>query len=451
MKMPPWFPVKGKTYIVLGLARSGLASVRWLKTQGAVVIAVDDHVDQIAKAQELGAITGNLDTIPWDTVTALIQSPGVPLWFPQPHPITREARKRNIPIMGEGDLFRLAQPQSRFIGITGTNGKSTTTALVGHILKSCGIDCQVGGNIGTPMFDLPPADTYVLELSSYQLDLSHTLDLQVAGWLNLSADHLDRHGSLENYVSAKKRIFHTSSSDQIAVIGIDDPLSEAVWREVSDLHPTLPISVTKALTHGICVQDGWLKENSEPIFNLATSSTLKGTHNAQNMAVAYGICRALKIDKTDIIKGIQTFPGLAHRQEWITTLNGISFINDSKGTNADATAKALATFDTIYWIVGGRAKSDGIDSLSSFFPKIMHTFLIGEAQDRFAETLEGKVPYTKSGTMENAVTQAYEMALKQSRPNPVILLSPACASWDQFRDFEHRGDTFRHLVNTLRD
>ena len=442
-----WFPVEGKTYVVLGLARSGLATIKWLLARGASVIAVDDNQDKIAAAQKLGAITPPI--IPWNEISALIQSPGIPLTFPAPHPITREARAKGVPIIGEGDLLRAAHTGARFVGITGTNGKSTTTALIGHIVKACGVDCQVGGNIGTPMLDLPPAQTYVLELSSYQLDLSDGLNLHVVGWLNISPDHLDRHGSLENYIAAKKRIFKSQALLQKAVSGVDDAASEAVWKEIAPTQPVVPVSITQNLGEGIYRQENWLMDGSDQVLDLTTLPTLKGVHNFQNVAIAYGVCKALGLEKFDIIKAIQTFPGLAHRQEYVGMFKNIRFINDSKATNADATAKALATFDKIYWIAGGKAKSDGIESLSSYFPKIVHTFLIGEAQEQFAHILEGRVPYTKSGTMEQAVTESYQLALADSMPNSVILLSPACASFDQFKDFEHRGNVFRQLVQSL--
>lgn len=447
MPVRSWFPVTGKTYVVLGLARSGLATVKWLLARGASVIARDDNPAKVAEAQKLGAKTP--PTISWDQVSALIQSPGIPLWFPTPHPVTQEARKNGVPIIGDGDLLRAAHPESRFVGITGTNGKSTTTALIGHILRTCGVDCQVGGNIGVPMLDLLPAETYVLELSSYQLDLSEGLDLDVVAWLNISPDHLDQHGTLENYIAAKKRIFKTQGQMQTAIIGVDDAASEAVWREISAIQPAVPVSVIRDLDGGIYPQENWLMDGAEPVLDVTLLPTLKGIHNFQNVAVAYGVCKALGLGRAEIAKAIQAFPGLAHRQEWVRTLEGIRFINDSKGTNADATAKALAAFDQIYWIAGGKAKSDGIKSLSSYFSKIVHTFLIGDAQEQFAATLEGNVPYTKSGTMEKAVTEAYHLALGDALSNAVVLLSPACASFDQFQDFEHRGSVFCQLVQSL--
>jgi len=445
--MPYWFPVEGKTYVVLGLARSGLATVKWLLARGASVIAIDENPDRVVDAQKLGAQIG--PRIFWDCVSALIQSPGIPLWFPAPHPIAQEAREKGVPIIGDGDLLRAAHPDSRFVGITGTNGKSTTTALIGHILKTCGVDCQVGGNIGVPMLDLPSAQTYVLELSSYQLDLSEGLDLHIVAWLNISPDHLDRHGSLENYIAAKKRIFKPHEPTQIAVLAVDDAASEAVWREISATQSAIPVSVNRNLAEGIYLQENWLMDGLDQVLDVTTLPTLKGVHNFQNVAVAYGVGKVLGLAKLEMIKAIQSFPGLAHRQANVGTLRNAQFINDSKGTNADATAKALATFDKIYWIAGGRAKGDGIESLSSYFPKIVHTFLIGEAQEQFAATLEGKVPYTKSGTMEKAVTESYQLALANGMPNSVILLSPACASFDQFQDFEHRGNVFCQLVRSL--
>lgn len=445
--IPSWFPVEGKTFIVLGLARSGLAAVKWLRAREANIIAVDDNPNKVMEAEALGAEA--LSTIPWNEVSALIQSPGIPLYKPLPHPITQQARDYNVPIIGDGDLFRLSHPKSRIIGITGTNGKSTTTALVGHILQTCGVNCQVGGNIGIPMLDLPEAETYVLELSSYQLELFHPLDMHIAGWLNISPDHLDRHGSLEDYICAKKRIFLTKDVSQTAIIAIDDVESEKVFNEISKIQTVIPVSIQHSLEHGIYVQNDWLMEGANRVLNLNNLPTLRGVHNYQNAAVAYGICRAGGLDKEAIAHAMTTFPGLSHRQEWVRKINGINFINDSKGTNADATAKALATYDKIYWIAGGKAKEDGIDSLIPYFSKIVHTFLIGEAQDRFAAVLEGKVPYTKSGTLERAIKESCRQAKADGLLDPVILLSPACASFDQFQDFEHRGRVFCELVLSL--
>jgi UDP-N-acetylmuramoylalanine--D-glutamate ligase len=448
MSLPAWFPVSGKTYVVLGLARSGLAAVRWLQVQGARVIAIDDNPEKVQQAERLGATAPDL--IPWDQVAALVQSPGVPLWFPAPHPVTLETRQRGIPVIGDGDLLRLAHPTACFIGITGTNGKSTTTALVGHILKTCSIDCQVGGNIGVPMLDLPSAETYVLELSSFQLDVSDGMDLDVAAWINLTPDHLDRHGSLKNYVAAKKKIFQTRDHQKLtAIIGIDDEASEAAWKEISATHKTIPVTASRPLDQGISLKDSWLREDTQTMMDCRSLPTLMGIHNWQNAAIAYGICRTLGIAPNQISAAMQTFPGLAHRQEWVRTLGKVCFINDSKGTNAAATSKALATYDRIYWIAGGQAKSDGIEQLLAFSPRIVHAFLIGEAQDRFAATLERKTPYTKSGTLAQAVQQAYQLARTDEGENPVVLLSPACASFDQFKDFEQRGDDFRQIVQNL--
>lgn len=448
MVVSTWFPVTGKTYVVLGLARSGLSVVKWLKARGAIVLVADDDSTKVAEAVALGG-EALATPIPWGEVSALVQSPGVPLWKPTPHSITAEARTHNIPIIGDGDLFRLAHPSATFVGITGTNGKSTTTALIGHVLKECGVDCQVGGNIGTPMLALPEAQTYVLELSSYQLDLSDSLDLHIAAWLNISPDHLDRHGSLENYIEAKKKLFKTRGDSQTAIIGVDDDYSKSVWREISGLISVTPVSINQSLEGGIYVEDGWLVDRGQQVLDLESLPTLKGRHNFQNVAIAYGVCCALGLENSEISQAIKTFPGLSHRQEFVRTIKGIAFVNDSKGTNADATAKALASFDRIYWIAGGKAKEEGIDSLSPYFPKIVHTFLIGDAQDRFANTLEHQVPFTKSGTLEQAVADSYRLALSDSFENSVILLSPACASFDQFQDFEHRGKVFCQLVQSL--
>ncbi|MBI1954720.1 MAG: UDP-N-acetylmuramoyl-L-alanine--D-glutamate ligase [Proteobacteria bacterium] len=413
IKSPLSFP----RFLVIGLARSGIAVAKWLKSKGKEVVVWDDQIQKQQRAQEWGwTLSSQLDD-----KTALIQSPGIPL----SHPLIEQAKNKHIPIFSDIDLFCTDYVSAPIIGITGTNGKSTTTALVGHILKENGFHVGIGGNIGIPVFDLSDSkNVYVLELSSFQLEISQKLPLTIAAWLNISEDHLDRHKNLEAYIQAKKRIFQTT---QQAVIATDDVYSLKVAQ-------TLTIPVVYVSQYDDLPYHQFL--------------TLRGIHNQQNIAVAYKIARLMGLEKEAIIKAIQTFPGLEHRQQIIRKIGSIVFINDSKATNADAAEKALKTFEKIYWILGGRDKRDGIDPLVPYFSKIKQAFLIGEAQERFSQTLSHHVPYTFSQTLDKAIKEAYKEAQKNSEES-VILFSPACASFDQFQDFEHRGNVFCRLVEQL--
>lgn len=442
------------TFVVLGLARSGMSAVQWLTQQGATVYAIDDLPARRDQAQEYGAVIVDPEDIIWSDVTALIQSPGVPFRFPEPHPVTQLALDHNIPIMSDLDLLRAWAPDAQYVGITGTNGKSTTTALVGHILKEAGYDVAVGGNIGKAVLSLPKLEKngiYVLELSSYQLDLSPNLKLDVSALLNISVDHLDRHGSMEGYVKAKTNVFDSTRESQTQILAIDDDYTRDISKKC---HNLVKVSNITPLDNGVYVQDGQLiiARDGEKVvlMNLNNLDLLKGDHNHQNIAVAFAICHSLNVKAKDILEGIQSFQGLSHRQEVIRDLDHVRFINDSKATNCDAAARALETFDDIYWIVGGKSKSDGISSLLSFSPKIRHAFLIGDSAPAFAITLNGIIPFTICGDLETAVTKAYDCAFRSTTEHPIVLLSPACSSFDQFQDFEHRGECFKHVVQKLK-
>ncbi len=442
-------------YLILGMGRSGQAATIWLQDRNEKVITCDDD----PKKGE------DSNTIPWDEITAVIQSPGIPYSLPKPHAITAEALSRNIPILSDINLLRQSQDKAAFIGITGTNGKSTTTALIGHILKANKKDVEVGGNIGIPALSLPQlrsSSTYVLELSSYQLEFSSSLNLNIAAWLNISEDHLERHGSMDGYVKAKMRIFEGC---QKATIGIDDSYSLKVYEQISKQIQTLSVSVSplsssntslssSGLTRGpadIWVSQGTLFDGGSPAIDLNFIPTLKGKHNHQNAAIAYATMRLHGLSTHSIQNAMVTFPGLAHRLEIVSENNNILFVNDSKATNADATAKALDTYQdaSIYWIAGGRPKSNGITPLIPYFSKIKHAFLIGEAEADFPKTLDSKASYSKCGDLNTAVERAFDMAQKDNSKQAVILFSPACASFDQFKDFEHRGEVFRNLVRSL--
>ena len=451
---------------VFGLARSGMASIAALIAGGARVYAWDDREDARREASALGATVTPFAGWPWDRLKALVLSPGVPLTHPEPHQIVMRAKTSGVPVIGDVELFArelAADPavpgRAPVIAITGTNGKSTTTALIGHILAQSGFDVQVGGNIGKALLELEPPGPktiYVLELSSYQIDLSPGLVPDVAVLSNISPDHIDRHGSLENYAAVKARLLKQTSKAGQIVIGVDDAYSSAIFtRHASNGGPpAVPVSVGKVLGRGVFVVDGALYDaqgqRATKVMDLTAAAHLPGAHNWQNAALAYAATRPYARDGRAIAQAIADFPGLAHRMEDVGRIGAVRFINDSKATNADAAARALACYPDIFWIAGGKAKEGGIESLEPFFPRIRKAFLIGEAAPSFAATLEGKVAFEISGTLDAAVRAASSAAAQSGLAASVVLLSPACASFDQFKDFEARGDAFRALVADLR-
>jgi UDP-N-acetylmuramoylalanine--D-glutamate ligase len=466
----------GQTIAVLGLAKSGLSAARALKASGAAVWGWDDNAKTRAEANAAGIPLVDLAGADWSKPSALVLSPGIPHRFPKPHPVAALATARRCPIIGDIELMARAGLGARFIGITGTNGKSTTTALIGHVLRSAGLRAEVGGNLGTPALELAALGKdgiYVLEMSSYQLELTHALAFDVAVLLNITPDHLDRHGGMDGYIAAKSRIFMGQGARQTAVVGVDDPTCNAISTtlklrshlndtEATRIAPTLvasqpqhvvPISAEGPVAGGVYAHDGWLQVDragkTEHVLRLAEATNLLGKHNWQNAAAAFAACAAIGLATPRIIAGIKSYPGLAHRQELIATIGDVRYINDSKATNADATAKALACYQPIYWILGGRAKETGLEGLEPFYPRIAHAFLIGEAADRFAAALEGRVAYTKCGTLAAALSAAHRQAQAERRPGAVVLLSPAAASFDQFANFEERGEVFRKLVEAV--
>jgi UDP-N-acetylmuramoylalanine--D-glutamate ligase len=447
----------GRKVAVLGLARSGLAAAKALQAGGAEVLAWDDSDKARAAVAGEVALTDPAG-IAWREVAALMLSPGIPHSFPKPHPAVVAARDAGVAVLGDIELLRRAQPRARYIGITGTNGKSTTTALIGHILTSAGATVEVGGNLGPPALGLAPLGAggcYVLELSSFQLELVTTRGFDIAVLLNITPDHLDRHGDMDGYVAAKKRIFAHQKDGATAVIGVDDAISRGIADGLrrDGKARVVPISGDKAAPGGIHVAEGWLVDAldgaAERIFALAEAPRLPGAHNAQNAAAAYAVARCAGLSPAQAIAGIRSFPGLAHRQELVDTIDGVRYINDSKATNADAAEKALACYEVIYWIAGGLPKAGGIISLAPYFARLRHAFLIGNAAGEFAATLDGKVPYSRCGDLAAALAAASSRARGEHVQGAVVLLSPACASYDQFPNFEVRGDTFRRLVGEL--
>ncbi len=451
---------------VFGLARSGVVAARSLQAGGADVRAWDDSQGRRTDAAAKGVPLQDLYETDFGDVAALVLSPGVPLTHPAPHPVAARAAAAGTEIIGDVELLLREDLPAKLVGVTGTNGKSTTTALLTHVLEACGRRAVAGANIGTPVLDLPPLDAdgiYVLEFSSYQIDLTPSLACDVAVLLNISPDHLDRHGGMEGYVAVKRRIFAPDSREGTAIVGIDDPHGAGIYEQLKAKgHGNLiPIAVGKEVNCGVYVLAGQLYDAMDDdggdgavmAADLNDATALRGAHNWQNAAAAYAAARALGLSGSEIAAALPSFPGLAHRMEVVAAIDGVLYVNDSKATNAASAAYALAAFDDIYWIAGGRPKEEGIEPLRPLFGRLRHAFLIGEAAQEFAATLEGQAPYTVVGDLAAALSAASAQAAAAKAADgaetPVVLLSPACASFDQFADFEARGDVFRTLVTAL--
>jgi len=463
----------GARVAVFGLGGSGLATCIALEAGGAHVIAFDDDAGKIAKAQADGFDVRDLRTLDWPRIAALVLSPGVPLTHPQPHWSALLAQAAGVPVIGDIELFAreraLYGPGVPLVAITGTNGKSTTTALIAHLLREAGMDVQMGGNIGTPILALDPfADNqaFVVECSSYQIDLAPSLAPTVGVLINLSEDHLDRHGSMEHYAEVKQRLIAGVTEDGAAIVGVDDEWCREIADNAERFGKTvIRISAGHPLADGIYAQSApqsaphgtphgtqILRARggiATPLADLGGIGSLRGMHNAQNAACAIAATLALGLRMDVIQRGLASFPGLAHRMEEVARRGDVLFVNDSKATNADSAARALACFDDIFWIAGGKPKTGGIAGLTEFFPRIRKAYLIGEAAADFAGTLAGKVPAEIVGTLDAATRMAARDAAASGAPQPVVLLSPACASFDQFPNFEVRGERFKELVAAL--
>jgi UDP-N-acetylmuramoylalanine--D-glutamate ligase len=445
-------------YAVLGLGASGMTAARALLASGARVTAWDDASAKRDAALGAGVPVANLADADLATFKALVMSPGIPHTFPTPHPVAALAKAASTPLICDVELLVRAQTTARFVGVTGTNGKSTVTALLGHILTRAGLAPEIGGNLGPPALGLQElgADgAYVIELSSYQLELIHTRGFAVGVLLNITPDHLDRHGGMDGYVAAKRRMFAAVKSGGTAVIGLDDEPCRAIAAELQaeGRLKVVGISANRTVGGGVYALGGRLVDDiegrAERVLDLADAIALPGVHNAQNAAAAFAAARSIGVDPDRIAQAIASYPGLIHRQERVATIDDVLFINDSKATNGDAAAKALACYDSIYWIAGGLPKEGGINGLDHFWPRIRHAFLIGQAADDFAATLKGQVPTTMSGTLEAATRAAFAQARAERKKGAVVLLSPACASFDQFANFEARGEAFKTLVQEI--
>jgi len=459
-------PVRGfehRKVAVFGLARTGLAAARALAAGGAEVVVWDEKPAARAAAKAEGFAPEDLAQADWSTLAALVLSPGVPLTHPKPHWTVERAQAAGVPIMGDVELFArtvAAAPshkRPKIVAITGTNGKSTTTALIGHVCRQAGRDVRIGGNIGVGVLDLEDMHggaVYVLELSSYQLDLTSSLKADVSIILNISPDHLERHGDMDGYVAAKKRVLLNQGKGDTAVVGVDDPWCQQIVTEITALNrrTIVPISARRSMGRGVYALQGVLYdamgERVTEIADLTRAVSLPGRHNWQNAAAAYAAARALGIGEQAATDGLMTFPGLAHRMETVGAIGRVRFVNDSKATNADAARQALSSYPKVYWIAGGQPKTGGIESLADLFGGVAKAYLIGEAQDAFAATLGRRVPHVRCGVMEAAVRAAFEDA-RASGEDAIVLLSPACASFDQFADFEDRGEAFRAAVHQL--
>ena len=455
--MIPVTCLKGRGVAIFGLARTGLEAARALIAGGAEAVCWDDAAPRAAAAAEQGFPVTDLRDIDWSTLDALVLSPGVPLTHPRPHWTVERAREAGVEIVGDTELFFRERakraPDAAVVAITGTNGKSTTTALIGHLLRQAGRRVCVGGNIGTAILsldDLSDDMAYVIELSSYQIDLTPTLKPTVGVLLNVTPDHIDRHGTFENYAAVKARMVIEADT---GVVAIDDPVTRGISDRaaragrrvvhvsgVADPGATLRASGTELVLSEA--------RGERVVADLADIASLRGTHNAQNAVAAVAAVQALGVPVEQAVAGLASFPGLAHRMEEVARRGDVVFVNDSKATNADAAARSLSSFSHIHWIAGGRPKSGGIESLAEYFPKIARAYLIGEAAQDFAATLDGSVDYEISGDMQSAVRAAAANAGSHGEA-AVVLLAPACASFDQFADFEARGDAFRRAVGAL--
>jgi UDP-N-acetylmuramoylalanine--D-glutamate ligase len=458
---------KGQTLAVFGLGRTGITAALSLAKGGADVWAWDDNEAKRDAAVEQGVSVKDLNTADWSAFNALVLSPGVPDKLPTAHWTAVKANNADVPIICDIEIFArevAARPESqrpKIIAITGTNGKSTTTALIEHVLRACGKDAEMGGNIGRGVLDLDKMHAgkyYVIELSSYQLERTQSLRANAAVFLNLSPDHLERHGDMAGYEAAKMRIFDNQSSADTAVIGVDNPETKRLFSELKAKNGRriIPISAKKSLGRGVSAMSGKLYCNlsgkCHEISDLTQALALEGKHNYQNAAAAYAAVQSLGIEPKAIGEAILSFPGLAHRMESIGSAGPVRFVNDSKATNADAAMQALKSYDNIFWVAGGVAKAGGIESLAKHFPNITKAYLIGEAAPEFHKTLtKQNVEHKVSGTLEKAILCATRDAMQSGTANPIVLLSPACASFDQFKNFETRGDAFREQTSRIID
>ncbi len=456
--------MKKKNVGVFGLGLSGLATCEALAASGASVYSFDEKAEAREKTMDTEYRAEHPKNWPWRELEAVVISPGVPLTHPKPHPIVKKARMEKKPVIGDTELFARAinalpdRERPRIAAITGSNGKSTTTALIGHMLREGGEDVHVGGNIGEAIMALPAPDRhaiYVLELSSFQLDLTHSLRVNAAVFLNLTQDHLERHGDMEGYFAAKSRIFRNQTDADVAIVGVDDAWGERACTELTAAGRArvIPVSAGATLGRGVYALDGAIYYNLDgkttKAGDLANARALKGAHNQQNVAAALAATQYFGASPAVAMKAASSFVSLPHRMEEAARLGKTLFINDSKATNAEAAARSLAAFDDVFWIAGGKAKDGGLTPLLEQLGNIRKAYLIGEAAEAFSEQLKGRTATKKSNTLKRAVADAFRDAEASDAPAPTVVLAPACASYDQFKSFEDRGDQFKAIVGDL--
>lgn len=456
---------KNKKVALFGLGGSGVATAKSLLAGGADVLAWDDKMETVEKTRAENIPVSDLHNVDWSKISALVLAPGVPLTNPQPHWTVKLAKAAGVEIIGDIELFirernaylkhhKLADEDMPFIAITGTNGKSTTTALINHLLNECGKMSEMGGNIGTAILSLEAFEKnrfYVIECSSFQIDLTPSINPTVGILLNISPDHIDRHGTFAHYCEIKKRLVNGAKT---ALVAVDDENSTKIYEELLNAHHNvLPVSKDKVLKSGYyAVKDELFSvENGKPEARLSLSgiSSLRGSHNAQNALMALATLDILKIKPVELQRIFASYVGLPHRMQQVRKIGNALYVDDSKATNAEASAPALATFDHIYWIIGGLAKEGGITALKDYFPKIRKAYLIGDAAEDFARTINGAFPISMSGTLEKAVQEAHQDAGADKAEEVAVLLSPACASYDQFKNYGARGDAFKAFVKAL--
>ena len=445
----------GRRFCVVGLGKNGLPAARALVAMGAKVAVWDDNPASRAAASGLHLLDPDAAGFPFD---ALVLSPGIPHRLPKPHPMAERAFAAGVPILSDVELLfqavRKSRSRARFAGITGTNGKSTTTAMLAHVLQGARVAVAAGANLGPAALSLPllPHDgVYVLELSSYMLERIEQIRFDIAAMLNLSVDHLDRHGDMAGYAMAKRAVFARQTRGDVAVIGVDDAESRAMAAWL-DGQPGTVVRVSGESTGesraDVWCESGMLRDSDGAIMRMSDAAALPGSHNAQNAAAVAAMALSLGISRPDVARGMASFPGLPHRQQRVAEVGGVAFINDSKATNADSAARALGCHDRLIWILGGMAKEGGIESLAPFFPRVARALLIGRDAPIFAATLSAHgVRHETPGTLEAAVPAA--LAAARVDGAPVVLLSPACASWDQFTGYDQRGDRFAELARGL--
>jgi UDP-N-acetylmuramoylalanine--D-glutamate ligase len=454
---------QGRRVAVFGLGRTGLSAARALTAGGARPVLWDESASAREQAAAEGFEVEDLSKSDWSVFSALVLSPGAPLTHPEPHWVVRRAREAGVEVVSDVELFarevNAAPPHKRpkVIAITGTNGKSTTAALTAHVLAHAGRDTKLGGNIGQGVLgleDMHGGAVYVLELSSYQLDLTTSLKADAAVLLNISPDHLERHGGMDGYVAAKRRIFLNQQPGDTAVVGVDDPWCQRMCTELvaANHRPIWPISSGRAMGRGVYALSGVLYDGTADrvveVADLTRARALGGRHNWQNAAAAYAVARSLGVPWEVVIEGLNSFPGLAHRMETVGQIGSVRFVNDSKATNAEAARQAMSSYSKFYWIAGGQPKTGGVEPLNDLLPRVARAYLIGDAAPEFGRALDGRADYQISGDIDTAVADAYADAARAGG-DAVVLLSPACASFDQFKDFEARGEAFRAAVSAL--